>query len=86
MSDSLRPHELQHTRPPCPTPTPGLHRTHVHPGDDAIQPSHPQSAPSPLALNLYQHQGLFKSQLFASGAQSIGASVSTLALPMNTED
>ena len=25
MSDSLRPHELQHTRPPCPSPTPGVH-------------------------------------------------------------
>ena len=25
VSDSLRPHELQHTRPPCPTPTPGVH-------------------------------------------------------------
>ena len=34
--------------------------THVHRTGDAIQPSHPLSSPSPLALNLPQHQGLFK--------------------------
>ena len=35
-------------------------RTHVHRVNDAIQPSHPLSSPSPLALNLSQHQGLFQ--------------------------
>ena len=35
-------------------------QTHVHWVDDAIQPSHPLSSPSPPALNLSQHQGLFK--------------------------
>ena len=30
VSDSLRPHELQHARPPCPSPTPGFTQTHVH--------------------------------------------------------
>ena len=35
-------------------------QTHVHRVDDAIQPSHPLSSPSPPALNLSQHQGLFK--------------------------
>ena len=35
-------------------------QTHVHQVDDAIQPSHPLSSPSPPALNLSQHQGLFK--------------------------
>ena len=35
-------------------------QTHVHPVSDAIQPSHPLSSPSPLALNPSQHQGLFK--------------------------
>ena len=35
-------------------------QTHVHPVGDAIQPSHPLSSPSPPALNLSQHQGLFK--------------------------
>ena len=37
-----------------------LTQTHVHCIDDAIQPSHPLSSPSPPALNLSQHQGLFK--------------------------
>ena len=35
-------------------------QTHVHWVSDAIQPSHPLSSPSPLAFNLYQHQGLFQ--------------------------
>ena len=48
MSDSLRPHELQHARPPCPSPTPGVH-SDSRPSSDAIQPSHPLSSPSPLA-------------------------------------
>ena len=52
MSDSLRPHESQHARPPCPSPTPGVHSTHVHSVSDAIQPSHPLSSPSPPAPNL----------------------------------
>ena len=60
ISDSLRPHELQHARPPCPTPTPGAKQTHVHWVGDAIQLSHPLLSPSPPALNLSQHQSLFK--------------------------
>ena len=57
--------------------------THVHRVGDAIQPSHPLSSPSPSALNLSQHQGLFKCQLFASGGQSIGVSALTSVLPMS---
>ena len=49
MSDSLRPHESQHARPPCPSPTPGFSQTHFHQVGDAIQPSHPLSSPSPPA-------------------------------------
>ena len=60
VSDSLWPHELQHARPPCPSPTPGVYLNHVHWVSDAIQPSHLLSSPSPSALNLSQHQGLFK--------------------------
>ena len=60
VSDSLEPHKLQHTRPPCPSPTPGVHPNHVHWVGDAIQPSHPLSPPSLPAFNLSQHQGLFK--------------------------
>ena len=59
MSDSLRPHEPQHTRLPCPSPTPG-----VHPDQGLSSwwrhPSHPLSSFSLPALNLSQHQGFFK--------------------------
>ena len=60
VSNSLRPHESQHTRPPCPSPTHGVHSTHVHQVGDSIQPSHSLLSPSPPALNLSQNQGLFK--------------------------
>ena len=60
LSNSWRPQELQHARPPCPSPTPG-----VHPNPCPLSRwCHPQSyllsSPSPLALNLFQHQGLFQ--------------------------
>ena len=42
------------------SPTPELAQTHVHWVNDAIQPSHPLSSPSPPACNLSQHQDLFK--------------------------
>ena len=45
MPNSLRPHGLQHTRLPCPSPTPELAQIHVHRISDAIQPSHPLSPP-----------------------------------------
>ena len=60
MSNSLQPDVLQHTRLPGPSPTPELAQTHVHQVSDAIQPSHLLLPPSPRALNLSQHQGLFK--------------------------
>ena len=60
VSNSLRPHESQHARPPCLSPTPGVHSTHVHRASDAIQPSHPLSSPSPPAPNPSQHQSLFQ--------------------------
>ena len=80
---------MQHSMPGLPVhhQLPESTQTHVHWIGDAIQPSHPLSSPSPPALNLSQHQGFFQmSQLFASGGQSIGASVSTSVLPMNTQD
>ena len=58
VSDSLRPHESQHARPPCPSPTPGVH-SNVHRVGDAIQPSHPLSSPSPPAPNPSQHQSFY---------------------------
>ena len=44
VSDSLRPHESQHTRPPCFSPKPEFPQTHVHQVGDAIHPSHPLSS------------------------------------------
>ena len=61
VSYSLRPHESQNARPPCPSPTPEFTQTHVHRVSDAIQPSHPLSSPSPPAPNASQHQSLFQS-------------------------
>ena len=49
MSDSLRPHEPQHARPPCQSSNPSTTQTHVHRVGDAIQPSHLLLSPSPPA-------------------------------------
>ena len=87
MSDSSRPHESQHTRPPCPSPTPGVHsnscpssqRCHPAISSPVIPFSYcPQSLPSSGSFPV--------SQLFASGGQSTGVSASASFLPMNTQD
>ena len=57
---TLWPHESQHTRPPCPSPTPGVYPNSCPFSLWCHPPSHPQSPPSPPTLNLSQHQGLFK--------------------------
>ena len=59
VSESLRPHGLQHARLPCPSSTPRDAQTQVHWVSDAIQPSHLLLFPSP-AFNLSQHPGLFQ--------------------------
>ena len=82
MSDSLQPHESQHSILPIHHRLPEFTQTHVHRVGNAIQPPHPLSSPSPPAPNPSQHQGFFPmSQLFASGGQSIGVSASTSVLP-----
>ena len=86
MSDSLRPHELQHARPPCPSPTPG-----VYPNSCPLsQWCHPSISSSVIPfshLQSFPTSGSFQmSQLFASGGQSIGVSASTSVLPMNIQD
>ena len=87
MSDSLWPHESQHTRPLCPSPTPGVYSNSCPWVGDAIQPSHPLSSPSASAPNPSRHQGLSQmSQLFTWSGQSIGVSASASVLPMNTQD
>ena len=62
MSNSLRPHELQHSRPPCLSPA--FTHPHVYWVDDAIQPSHPLSSPSSPFFNLSQHQGFSNESAF----------------------
>ena len=62
-------------------------QTPVHHVSDAIQPSHPLSSPSPPALNISQHQCLFKWVSSSHQvAQVTGVSASTSVLPMNTQD
>ena len=65
---------------------PELVQTHVHRVDDAIQPSHPLSYPSPPALNFFPASGSFPmSWLFTSGGQNIGVSASASVLPKNIQ-
>ena len=87
MSYSLRPHELQHARLPCPSPTPRVYPNscplsqwcHLA-NSSSILPfsSCPQSLPVSGSFQV--------SQLFALGGQSIGVSASTSVLPKNTQD
>ena len=60
VSDSLQSHGLQHTRLPCPSPSPRVAQTHVHWVSETIKPSHPLSPPSLPGLNPSQHQGIFQ--------------------------
>ena len=60
LSDSLWPHESQHARPPCPSPTPGVHPNPCPLSLCCHPTSHPLLSPSPPALNLSQHEALFK--------------------------
>ena len=87
VSDSLRPHELQHSRPPCPSSIPGAHPNSYplsrwcHPTiSSSVVPfsSCPQSFPASGSFQM--------SQLFASGGQSIGVSALASVLPMNIQD
>ena len=87
VSDSLRPHEPQHTRPPCPSPTPRVHPNPC-PLSQCCHPTISSSViPFPSCPQSFPASGSFQmSQLFASSGQSIGVSASTSVLPMNTQD
>ena len=84
---TLRPHEPQHTRPPCPSPTPG-----VYPNSCPLsQWCHPTISSSVGSFSSHRQSfpasGSFPvSQLFASGGQRIGVSASASVLPMNIQD
>ena len=60
MSDSLQPHEQQHTGLLCPSPNPGACSNSCPLVSDSIQPSHLPLASSPHVFNLSKHQGLFQ--------------------------
>ena len=82
----LQPHGLQHTRPPCPPPTPGVYSNscplsqwcHLTISSSVVPFSCSQSLPASESFPM--------SQLFAWGGQSTGVSASASVLPMNTQD
>ena len=89
VSDSLQPHELQHTKPPCPSPTPGVYPNSCplsrwcHPTiSSSVIPY--SSCPQPFPAS----ESFPVSWLFASGGRSIGVSASASAsvLPVNIQD
>ena len=86
VSDSLRPHGLQHVRPPCPSPTPGVYSNSC----PLSRWCHPTVSSSvihfPSHLQFFPTSGSFPmSQFFASGGQSIGVSALASVLPMNIQ-
>ena len=86
MSDSLRPHKLQHTRPPCPSPTPRVHPNSCPSSQWCHSAISSSVVPSSSCPQLLPASGSFPmSQLFTWGGQSIGVSASASVLPMNTQ-
>ena len=87
VSDSLQPHEPQHTRPPCPSPTPGVH-SNPCPSSWCCHPTISSSVvPFSSCPQSFPASGSFQmSQFSTSGGQIIGVSASTSVLPMNTQD
>ena len=87
VSDSLQPHESQHARPPCPSPTPRVHSNSC-PSSWWCQPAiSPSVVPfSSCPQSLPASESFPMSQLFAWGGQSIGVSASASVLTMNTQD
>ena len=87
VSDSFQHHGLQHTRPPCPSPTPKAYSNSC----PLSQWCHPSISSSIIPFfsclqSFPSSQSFQMSQLFASGGQRIGVSASTSVLPMNTQD
>ena len=87
VSDSLRPNESQHARPPCPSPTPGVHSDSC----PSSQWCHPAISSSDVPFSscpqsLQASDSFPMSQLFAWGGQSTGVSALASVLPVNTQD
>ena len=88
MSNSLRPHGLQHAGPPCPSPTPRVYSNSC-PSIQSVMPSNHLISCRPLLLlpSVFTNIGVFSSSwIFMSGGQNIGASASASVLPMNIQD
>ena len=87
VSDSLRPHELQHARPPCPSPTPGVYPNSCPLSRWCNLTISSSTTPFSFYLQSFPTSGSFpKIWLFASIRQSIRASASASVLPMNIQD
>ena len=86
MSDSLWPHELQHARPPCPSPTPRVH-SNSHPSNWWCHPAISSSVIpfSSCPQSLPASECFLMSQLFAWGAQSTRVSALASFFPKNTQ-
>ena len=87
VSDSLRPHESQHARPACPSPTHGVYPNSC-PLSQWCHPTISSSVvPFSFCLQSFPSSGSFPvSQFFTSGGQSIGVSASASVLPMYIQD
>ena len=86
MSDSLQPYGLQHTRLPCPSPTPRAYSNSC-PSNRWCHPTISSSVIPVSCLQSFLASGFFPmSQFFASGGQNIDVSASTLVLPVNIQD
>ena len=87
VSNSLRPHESQHARPPCPSPTPGVH-SDSRPSSQWCHPAISSSVVpfSSCPQSLSASESFPMSQLFAWGGQSIGVSALASFLPNKSQD
>ena len=87
VSDSVRPHGLPHSRPPCPSPVPRTCSSSC-PSSQWCHPAISSSlVPFSFCLQSFPVSGSFQmSQFFASGGQSIGVSASASVFPMNIQD
>ena len=87
VSDSLQPHGLQHTRPPCPSPTPQVYSNSCPLSQWCHRISSSSVVPFSSCLQSFPASGSFQmSQFLASDSQSIGVSASASVLPMNIQD
>ena len=84
---TLRPHGLQHARPPCPSPTPGVYSNSCPLSQWCLPTISSSVVPFFSRLQAFPASGSFPmSQFFASGGQSVGVSASASVLPMNIQD